>query len=1563
MNSDPRHDSLREPMIDSAPVHLMFLVPGLRTMLTEVLHILDKPAIQQELQATCERLQKIAKSLLFVGESSLALFFQAIAVALEDDADGSRHADDVKAACKAALRYLDDVDDGIASHPLTLFSAYKALLAVCGQEKIHPADLAFSWRIDVADLEVPFDAAVLSEVVQSKVMQSEEGADIADVGACRTAFERALREYQQVADTPTQMLHLSHMAQLTGQVARSCDDKIGDFWRAIAGAITVLASTEISVDQYAKKFLGQVNLQLRRLAGGAIDGDTRLLREALFFIALAPEDNASASAIKSANGLPHLRQRDYQESRYAVVDSAHDAVLPNHPRSVVLSELSTALARAEQFLEDSFNGVHAPAEAARVMRELAATAARLKLDQPARLLYADATAIDKLSETTESMCVDVAAVENAIHNLAALSLSLPLMRHGDDMYYAGREAPMVDREVLVAATEIAAGDETGKKAEVVDAAKDDGDGEEEKEKDNDEDDEELDLELLDIFLMEADEIIGNVDKALLASRDAPKDMAHITVIRRGFHTLKGSGRMVGLDRLGEAAMAVEGFLNTWLTHAMPGSAADYALLDVARGEMALWIDEIRTQGKSARRPDDLISAVRDSVVQNSAIQQSIRTVQATESPEQQTIHIGSMVMPVRLHQIYCDESRALLAVILGQLQQWRSSPSAVIAPELLRATHSLKSSAASVQFTALQAVAQPLDEIMQFVENYPALLDADVCDVLLSLVLQLQRMQQSFSAAQIPPARDDLRKQLEELLAQLEVRRGEMEQISGLTEVYADDIDPELLEIFLEEGRDLLPQIGASLHKLQKSPDDDALIRYVLRPLHTIKGSARMAGAMYLGQHMHELESRISEIVRDGMPSSAQIDDLLARYDRGLQLFEALQAPTPLVKPALTEPVETIAESPRMPVVGESIPLTDADLGKGVSNTPLVRIRAGILDSLLNQAGEISISRSGLESDVNILRQHLADLSSNVTRLSTQLREVEIQAEIQITASNLRQPQNQHFDPLEFDRFTHLQELTRMLAESVNDVSSLQKNLLEAVDHTQNGLAQQARLTRDMQQELMRARMVQFRDVEERLHRLVRQMAKETGKEILLEIAGNTVELDRSILEKMVGPFEHLLRNAAAHGIESAEQRRAAGKDVVGHLLLEVRQEGNEVMIRLSDDGQGLDLARIRDKAVRLGLIDAARHLSDMELSRIIFQPGFSTSADVTAIAGRGVGMDVVRSEVASLGGRISIDSVAEKGATFIIHLPLSLAITQVVLLELGAQTYAIPSLLVEQVLQLKSADQAQVFRDGTLDWQGRKLQVHYLSALLGEDAGVPLQQTLSILVVKSGHDFLAILVDRIIANREVVTKNMGPQLAHMIGVVGATVLGSGSIVLILNPIQLAQYQGYQKILRCVDQTEAQHGVSRQTILVVDDSLTVRRVMHRLLTREGYDVVLATDGVDALQQLRGIRPDIVLLDIEMPRMDGFDLARHIRDMESMAGLPIIMITSRTAAKHRERAMELGVNAYLGKPYQDEVLLNLIHGLIPKHEGGALPAYQVDEVLFTASEQVQEQDLKASDPDK
>ncbi|MDQ2988976.1 MAG: response regulator, partial [Pseudomonadota bacterium] len=601
------------------------------------------------------------------------------------------------------------------------------------------------------------------------------------------------------------------------------------------------------------------------------------------------------------------------------------------------------------------------------------------------------------------------------------------------------------------------------------------------------------------------------------------------------------------------------------------------------------------------------------------------------------------------------------------------------------------------------------------------------------------------------------------------------------------------------------------------------------------------------------------------------------------------------------------------------------------ARTALVRVRADILDRLVNQAGEVSITRSKLENQVGTLKSSLHDFSDNLARLSRQLREVEMQAESQI-ASRMSISSEREFDPLEFDRFTRLQELTRMMAESVNDVASFHESLSRTVDAASADLVQQSRLTRDLQRDLMRVRMVPFSSLAERLFRVARQSAKELDKRVNLDIRGSAVEIDRSVLEQMAAPFEHLLRNAIVHGIESRERRGASGKAETGELLVQVSQQGNEVVIQFNDDGAGLDLAKIRAKARAVGLLADGVEISDHEAADLIFEAGFSTADALTELAGRGVGMDVVRSEAQALGGRVAIASEPGKGARFTIHLPLTLAVTQVVLTASAGKTYALPSILVEQVLQMKEAALVEAQAAGFVQFQGQKVALHYLPTLLGErDARAPSQRSSPVMILKSGVDRLAVQVDDVMGNREVVIKNIGPQLSRMIGISGATVLGSGEIVLILNPVALSLHLAHHPAAQpAPDAAAAAQPAGRDAvIMVVDDSLTVRKVTQRLLEREGYRVILAKDGVDALEHLQETIPDLMLVDIEMPRMDGFDLTRNIRGNDSTAAVPIIMITSRTADKHRNYALDLGVNAYFGKPFQEDMLLAAIAGLLQR----------------------------------
>jgi chemosensory pili system protein ChpA (sensor histidine kinase/response regulator) len=474
-----------------------------------------------------------------------------------------------------------------------------------------------------------------------------------------------------------------------------------------------------------------------------------------------------------------------------------------------------------------------------------------------------------------------------------------------------------------------------------------------------------------------------------------------------------------------------------------------------------------------------------------------------------------------------------------------------------------------------------------------------------------------------------------------------------------------------------------------------------------------------------------------------------------------------------------------------------------------------------------------------------------------------------------------------------------------------------------------------MQQQLFAIRTVPFGSLSERLYRIVRSVAKELGKRANLEIAGAQTELDRSVLEKLAGPLEHLLRNALDHGIEPRKVRAAAGKSETGEITVTVRQVGNEVAIELADDGAGIDLARIADKARSLKLVAPDAQPAPAQLLDLIFQPGFTTASRVTAISGRGVGMDVVRAEIVALGGRVEVDTEPGRGTRFTLSLPLTLAVAQAVLVRAAGRLWAMPAPMIEQVQQVREEALLDLYVRREVAWQGRSYPFHYLPRLLGDTSHLPETHRYNpVLLVRSGQGLAAVHVDEMVGNQEIVVKNIGPQLARVSGISGATVLGTGEIVLILNPVQLAQRAN----LATFDPDAERVGIGAAAaeappplVLIVDDSLTVRKITSRLLTREGFRVATAKDGLDALQAVGSETPDVILLDIEMPRMDGFEFTKTLKSDPRHAHVPIIMITSRTADKHRTRAAELGVDLYLGKPFQEEELLRNLREMLGLQE--------------------------------
>ena len=1006
---------------------------------------------------------------------------------------------------------------------------------------------------------------------------------------------------------------------------------------------------------------------------------------------------------------------------------------------------------------------------------------------------------------------------------------------------------------------------------------------------------------------------------------------------------------------------------------------------------------------------------------------------AQPEPQESMVRIGERLVDAELFEIFNAEATQARMRMNEDWQDWHASD-ALRAPEpLIRALHTLVGTSRHVGLVQVRGIAAAMEKLLVKQREVAKPLPDGMKASMQAALGVIDRMLAEFASRIEPAADPETTARMEALLANWDVEinadsqppkpavesksgremrgedllkkaaevlgaaRRETEEKSDPLAGLVDEIDPDLGPVFFEEAEELMPQVDNNLREWRERPADGSMPAALMRLFHTIKGSARMAGAMRFGQMIHELETQVEEALAQPPVQPATIEAVLSGYDQAVSAYEVMLHPELAEQRAAeagtlkqqcsaaagaahavmddgadasataASPAAAVGAAGEAPATGEAVPvcaqaaaaaakaaaaraaveaaaartadehqlaetgtgaLPDAVMAGAAANPAaaaqhVIRVRADLLDRMVAEAGEVAIARARLDSEMSLIRSAINELTENVNRLRLQLREIEIQADNQIQAKIAHSNETEtEFDPLEFDRYTRFQEVTRMLAESVNDVSTVQQNALRALDAAMQDLARQGQVSRSLQQSLMRVRMVAFSTINDRLYRVVRQAGKDTGKRVTLEIKGGQAEIDRNVLDRMAGPIEHILRNSVAHGVEDAARRATVGKPEVGELTIEVSQDGNEVIMRFLDDGAGLDYPRIEARARERGLIAPEHQPTERELAQMIFAPGFSTAKQVTALAGRGVGMDVVRAEVAGLGGRIDVDSTAGKGSCFTVHLPVSLAVTQVVLLEIEGGKFAVQSALVEQIVQMKPEALTEAYQAGRVEVAGERVPFYFLGSLL-EIPGVKpsAQRVAPVVVLRAGATRIALHVDTVVPNQEVVIKHIGPQLARLAGVAGATVLGNGDIVLILNPVQLAMARVAGQLGKVKAATfSASELQTAATVMVVDDSVTVRKVTQRLLVREGYNVLLAKDGVDALRQMQEVIPDVMLVDIEMPRMDGFDLTKNVREHADYANVPIIMITSRTADKHRNHALSLGVDVFLGKPFSEDELL-------------------------------------------
>ncbi|MGP0054963.1 MAG: Hpt domain-containing protein [Steroidobacteraceae bacterium] len=1146
----------------------------------------------------------------------------------------------------------------------------------------------------------------------------------------------------------------------------------------------------------------------------------------------------------------------------------------------------------------------------------------------------------------------------------------------------------------------------------------------------------IDPQFLELFIEEAKEEIASIRQNFPLWDQNPMDLDSLASLRRSFHTLKGSGRMVGAATIAEFSWSVENLLNRIIDKTLSRTPGMMTLLRNAVTALPELVEQLET-GRPHALPLESIMTRAFAYADGREAEQA----GAALAPEDRAAERERpALMDPQLHEIYSKETSSHLTEIRDYVRKRTGQPAPHDLPEsVYRAIHTLSGSSKMAEARHGIRITEPLNHFMRKVfDSGRGLSDAGLAtlgdavraiDNVVShinestaffseqptLLARLHALETELDADLACAANDTSASALVPQMADSgagAAPAAAANPAAAITAAHAmpvseaaptpaagqaaEEFDHEIANIYSEEATELLEAAQTSLTAWNVDRKNKQRVAELQRQLHTLKGGARMAGITAMGDLSHELESLVIQIdggavagddhahavMQASLDELARMRDLvsagklpasaaeLLRQIRDVSSGKAPPAPAPMAAanepaaaaaaapapalravptppspPPIPRPAPAEAEEAATLTVSEdsisNLEISSAPILPGRENQPaerveMARVDADLLDTMLNNAGEVSIFRARLDQQVNSIDFNLAELARTVTRLKEQLRGLEIETEAQVLNRHQDEgPRREDFDPLELDRYSALQQFSRALTETSGDVASIQGLLETLTREAQNLLVQQARVITELQNSLMRTRMVPFQRHVQRLTRLVRQAANDTGKRAELVVQGAAAELDRQMLERMVAPLEHMLRNAVVHGIEPPEQRLALGKSEVGRISVSLTRDGAEIVIVVADDGGGINVKLIREKSVALGLTDRQSRLTDEEAMQLILEPGFSTAGRVTQAAGRGVGMDVVATEIKKLGGGLFIESTQGKGSRFTIRLPFTLAISQALIVRVAEEVYALPLATVEGVVRLpRNIVARHLGKDApTFEYGGQKYRFQQLGNFVGLGPA-PLPESdvsMPVVLIRAGEHSTALVTDELVGSREIVVKSLGPQISGIRGISGATILGDGRIVVILDMGSLVRSEWR---VRPTDTTVLDQRDRRTFALVVDDSITVRRVTQRLLERNGMRVLTAKDGMDAVSLLQENMPDIILLDIEMPRMDGYEVAAHVRNDPRLKHIPIVMITSRVSEKHRARAIELGVNDYLGKPYQESQLLDAIEPLVSRRSAVA-----------------------------
>jgi len=1057
----------------------------------------------------------------------------------------------------------------------------------------------------------------------------------------------------------------------------------------------------------------------------------------------------------------------------------------------------------------------------------------------------------------------------------------------------------------------------------------------------------IDPVLFDIFKGESENHLKQIASMLDLHNQSVEPLTASSELLRALHTLFGSARTAEVDEIAELCGELERYVRLYLnSDDLSISSSGVSLISDVTNKVSGMLKDLEQKNHQLLSDTALLKRITDLSDEKRNDSTKTEETGAVNAAESEVSHetnseeslVSYSDVDDELVEIFLEEAEELLDNCENSLQRWNSNnddEESVL--DLQRHLHTLKGGARMADLSPV----------------------GDLTHALESLVIAVNDKKLPFSK-DISNAFHDALDKLSDMLSKVKERKPLTSSTALISHIDAiregkKTLNNEQSASTNDEADDLEPLRGGAESIIIEDTDDSETFAVELSEEAVLSDEFVIESDDDFGFEIPEE----SDIVESSSTEELVFDED-ANYEVELSsdsLLEETDESIDDISVSLVDEEEQVADEIVETLPVEALPVESEDASSLVLEksdvpqekiaphqkdsiaTEQVRVRSDLLNDLVNHAGEVSVYHARMGQQISNFSFNLSEMNQTVIRLREQLRQLSIETEAQILSRYEKESDqyDEDFDPLEMDRFSTMQQISRSLQETVSDIESIKDLLSEEVRDSETLLLQESRVSTELQEGLMRTRMVHFGGLASRLRRIVRQTARELDKEVELEIVGETSEVDRTVLDRIVAPLEHMLRNAVSHGIEKVDERQAAGKTDSGTLKIIVDREGADVVIIVKDDGRGIDVNAIRKKATEKGMLDANSKISDHDVLQYIMEAGFSTAEKVTQISGRGVGMDVVDSEIKQLGGVLEIDTIQGKGTTFKIRLPLTLAINHALLVNVGEDVYAVPLNSIEGVVRLSGPELQQFYNSGetTYEFAGSSYELKHLGAMLtGEQPDYSRSgQLFPVLLARTGDQSVALHVDELIGRREVVVKPVGSQISTVRGISGATILGDGRVVIILEMNSLVLGDSLFHITESADEEldgEVLPAVEekRETIvMVVDDSITIRKVTERMLTRHDMKVVTAKDGVDAVSQLQEIKPDVMLLDIEMPRMDGYEVATHVRNDPRLVDLPIIMITSRSGSKHKDKAMEIGVNKYMGKPFQEDELLENIHELI------------------------------------